>query len=562
MDYKNIKIENIIKLPIIVVFDVETTGLPNNFDEPYTNIFNWPRIVQFSCQIHLGHHLIEEYSTLIKPDGFTIPIEATNIHKISTHEAHNNGTNLKEVLNYINGIFKNAHIIAAHNIEFDLNVLLCEMHRYKMSIDLDNIEKICTMKSSIDYCGIFSFNKYKYPTLSELNSKLFNDHFEPHNALIDTQITSRALFELESQKIITLNKKINNNAKKDLWKYVFLFRKPDILKNNNSSKYNSHIFSINDDAIHNILKSFYLENFSAQQNTENIFIDSIEFKKKFEESNFNVHTISIEEIPQYINTCKYITDTLTLQKCNKYGEISNIIWESQIDNYTPQIIESWDDPYGSAWGIDITQSKSNSIHVGRISNDVSFFKIGTENLAITYYHQTPYHIESQHSNWETFVSTQELNFTLNLNGNPESIKIDLNNKNIFLSTNKIDTTINGTKQIKWQNQLFYLYNTLTDEIDYCIEIIYFNFIFDFLYNGIHLSEYMKNINVNELKIVPVSVTIYDKKFYEPSYHSIIDCFNLLDIKLDGSNSVLNRLRKRKLLPFKYGGTEYVKGFVK
>lgn len=29
----------------ILFFDTETTGLPLDYDEPYTNVKNWPRLV-------------------------------------------------------------------------------------------------------------------------------------------------------------------------------------------------------------------------------------------------------------------------------------------------------------------------------------------------------------------------------------------------------------------------------------------------------------------------------------------------------------------------------------
>ena len=35
-----------------LIFDTETTGLPNNWKAPLTDFDNWPRLVQLAWQLH------------------------------------------------------------------------------------------------------------------------------------------------------------------------------------------------------------------------------------------------------------------------------------------------------------------------------------------------------------------------------------------------------------------------------------------------------------------------------------------------------------------------------
>ncbi len=57
-----------------LVFDCETKGLPNNRKAPITDTANYPRIIQLAWQLYdKNRRLVQEYSRLIKPDGWTVP---------------------------------------------------------------------------------------------------------------------------------------------------------------------------------------------------------------------------------------------------------------------------------------------------------------------------------------------------------------------------------------------------------------------------------------------------------------------------------------------------------
>ena len=60
----------------ILVYDVESNGKALNFKAPMTDLNNWPRITQLAWRVYARDStLIKENQSLIKPDGWTIPVE-------------------------------------------------------------------------------------------------------------------------------------------------------------------------------------------------------------------------------------------------------------------------------------------------------------------------------------------------------------------------------------------------------------------------------------------------------------------------------------------------------
>ena len=79
-------------------FDTETTGVPKNYKAPSSDLENWScRLVQLSWIVKNDKQ--EELSRgnfIVKPDGFEIPTEASDIHGITTEKALAEGLELKK----------------------------------------------------------------------------------------------------------------------------------------------------------------------------------------------------------------------------------------------------------------------------------------------------------------------------------------------------------------------------------------------------------------------------------------------------------------------------------
>ena len=191
---------------MFLIFDTETTGLPQRYDAPLTDFNNWPRMIQLAWQLHDEHgKLIEAKSFIVKPEGFVIPYGAEKVHGISTERAQREGTSLAEVLDFFNEALHKAQIISGHNIEFDNSIVGCEMLRKERQTTLFEKIIVDTKEASTDFCALPGGRggKFKWPTLDELYVKLFDAHFDAaHNASADVQATARCLFELIRRRII------------------------------------------------------------------------------------------------------------------------------------------------------------------------------------------------------------------------------------------------------------------------------------------------------------------------------------------------------------------------
>jgi DNA polymerase III epsilon subunit-like protein len=203
----------------IVFFDVETTGLPISWKESYSNIYNWPYIIQLAYVVSNDK---KEFSikqdSILKPDGFKISSESTEVHGISNEQALIQGCNRKEVLENFASIITDANYIVAHNANFDVNVLRCEFLRNNIEDPFQkDLSIICTMKKSTNFCKIPSeFVNYKWPSLQELYYKLFEKHFnDAHNAKHDVMATFECFWELVIIGVIS------NTSIKSVQKNIF-----------------------------------------------------------------------------------------------------------------------------------------------------------------------------------------------------------------------------------------------------------------------------------------------------------------------------------------------------
>ena len=212
---------------MFLIFDTETTGLPRNYNAPITDSDNWPRMVQIAWQLHDANGLLLEHSSLIiKPEGYTIPYNAVQIHGITNERANEEGADLKQsLLAFAEAVNKTTYL-CGHNIEFDINIVGAEFMRCSMPNMFEGKQIIDTKNDeTTEFCAIpgGKGGKFKWPTLSELYAKLFNNGFaEAHNAAFDVAATGKVFFEIIRRKIISVKEIESSHA--ELIKY----QEPDL----------------------------------------------------------------------------------------------------------------------------------------------------------------------------------------------------------------------------------------------------------------------------------------------------------------------------------------------
>lgn len=185
-------------------FDTETTGLPDSYNEPVSNTDNWPRMVQLAWTLCDNEgKIVEKSNSIIKPEGFTIPISASDIHGITTEKAIEEGLPLGYVLAAFSQALHMSETLIAHNYDFDSKIAGAEYFRKEMLNILPDKKHICTMESTTEFVGIQNYYGYKWPTLRELYYRLFYTDFEnAHDASADVDATVKCFWKLRELGIL------------------------------------------------------------------------------------------------------------------------------------------------------------------------------------------------------------------------------------------------------------------------------------------------------------------------------------------------------------------------
>jgi DNA polymerase III epsilon subunit-like protein len=168
-------------------FDTETTG--KAFMKAPASDTRQPRLVQLAALLVEGTEEVACLSTIIKPDGFEIPKEASEIHGISTEYAKGHGVFITTALQMFSDFAQAADCLVAHNIDFDFLVLSSEYFRQGLEFPLKG-SLFCTMKAATPICRLPGPYGFKWPKLSEAYKiATGQDHIGAHDALTDIRAT-------------------------------------------------------------------------------------------------------------------------------------------------------------------------------------------------------------------------------------------------------------------------------------------------------------------------------------------------------------------------------------
>ncbi len=187
----------------VIVFDTETTGLPNGGDD----LDLQPYICQFAAVTYEysqgSWEEVEALDILVRPE-IPIPLMATAIHGIKDEDVMDKPI-FSEVVDDIMDAFHRADVAVAHNLSFDQSILEIELMRLGRAKQFLPDQIFDTMSTTKDLCQLPGrHGNFKAPRLMELYEFLFNESFErAHNALNDVRATARCLQELADRSIFT-----------------------------------------------------------------------------------------------------------------------------------------------------------------------------------------------------------------------------------------------------------------------------------------------------------------------------------------------------------------------
>ena len=89
------------------------------------------------------------------------------------------GVDLKVVLQEFITDVESSQFVVGHNVEFDNNIVGCELLRKEMDNIVSDFPCLDSMSFSVEYCQIPGGRGggFKYPSLTDLHKKLFGEVF-------------------------------------------------------------------------------------------------------------------------------------------------------------------------------------------------------------------------------------------------------------------------------------------------------------------------------------------------------------------------------------------------
>lgn len=197
-----------------LIFDLETSGIPDRkagFHHRGANQYYPPdqfdhygdaRVVQIAWYLHTGFYEVdpeEVHSYIAKRSGFSIP--NSHIHGITEDMCDKKGIALSKIIKDkgFRDALTQADYLVAHNVWFDVHVLLSELHRmdgFNGTIAaINKIPKLCTSELGRGVCRIdWRGPGNKHPRLEELHQHYTGEGIEgAHDAGVDVLATVTCL---------------------------------------------------------------------------------------------------------------------------------------------------------------------------------------------------------------------------------------------------------------------------------------------------------------------------------------------------------------------------------
>lgn len=193
---------------IAVFFDTETTGLPI-WNEPSEGE-NQPHIVELAAKLVdlQSREIIGVLDTIIRPDGWIIPQEVTDIHGITTAHALAVGRAESEVIAEFLSLCRQANFRVAHNQSFDERILRIGIKRFlseEVAEEWKAGEKQCTGLITKPIMQMLPKNKfgYKMPKLSEAYEHFTGKPMQnAHRAMADVDACIEVYFAVLDQQAV------------------------------------------------------------------------------------------------------------------------------------------------------------------------------------------------------------------------------------------------------------------------------------------------------------------------------------------------------------------------
>lgn len=190
---------------MILFFDTETTGLPNDRLRP--DHPDQPHLVQLAALLTETDGRARASLNLIVNAGQPIPEGAAKIHGLTTAIVTACGVPLKTACQTFSDLMGKADMLVAHNLRFDVAIMETAYLRLGGRPARRPSGRACTMEAASSIMKLpptprmvaAGFNKPKPPKLEECIRHFFGEELiGAHDALADVRACARVFFHLRS----------------------------------------------------------------------------------------------------------------------------------------------------------------------------------------------------------------------------------------------------------------------------------------------------------------------------------------------------------------------------
>lgn len=169
-----------------LVFDTETTGLPNHED---ADITRQPHIIEFGAILcNRAGESLREYATLIKPEFYVhgeLEARITRITGLTMYDLAG-APSFRDVLPEVRSLFAEADVVCGHNLAFDLKMIRFELIRMGSEGAIAwPARELCSLEHHLAEYG-------RWPRLAELQERYSETdapYDQSHRALDDVRAT-------------------------------------------------------------------------------------------------------------------------------------------------------------------------------------------------------------------------------------------------------------------------------------------------------------------------------------------------------------------------------------
>lgn len=180
----------------MLFIDTETTGIPKDWDAPYSDDDSWPCSVQVAWAIYTKDgRKVKAANFYVRDDDFAITPASIKIHGITHDFLQEHGVQREEVLTHLAADLNEYQpLVVAHFMQLDYHMVGVCFYRAGLENPLPALPLFCTMRATSSF---LLHPHQRFLRLGELYERLFGEPLEhQHNAMVDAEATAKCFFEL------------------------------------------------------------------------------------------------------------------------------------------------------------------------------------------------------------------------------------------------------------------------------------------------------------------------------------------------------------------------------